>query len=73
MYEIGLNDQGEPFFTMELKHGSTLNQVLEKGKRSQANDHENFKLTQLLNVFIKICDAMAYAHDQGGRSSGFET
>lgn len=54
VYDIGIDD-GRPFFTMDLKGGRSLEQVLgEKALTSR----------QLLDVFVKICDAVAYAHSQ---------
>jgi len=65
VYEIGLNAEEQPFFTMELKNADTLHQVLEKCRKGQGADLEEYSLSHLLNAFIKICDAMAYAHTQG--------
>ncbi|MDD7985214.1 serine/threonine-protein kinase [Lentisphaera marina] len=63
VYEIGINKAGQPFFTMELKNGDTLQKVLNKNQTE--DDKETYSLSQLLNAFIKVCDAVAYAHAQG--------
>lgn len=65
VYEIGLNTEEQPFFTMELKNGDTLQKVLEQRRTGEGTDFEQYSLSQLLNAFVKICDAMAYAHSQG--------
>ena len=54
IYDIALSEKGEPFFTMELKTGSSLRLFL---KQEQSR-------SELLEIFIKICDAIAYAHSR---------
>jgi serine/threonine protein kinase len=54
IYAIALSTKGEPFFTMELKTGSSLSQYLQ-GTHSKS---------ELLGIFIKICDAIAYSHSR---------
>ncbi|MCM8530690.1 MAG: serine/threonine protein kinase, partial [Lentisphaeraceae bacterium] len=54
IYDIALSENGEPFFTMELKTGSCLSQYLK----------ENHSKSELLGIFIKICDAISYAHSR---------
>ena len=53
VYDVGLKENNEPYFTMELKVGDTLSQLMNKDKVS---------LTGLLEIFLKICDAISYAH-----------
>jgi hypothetical protein len=53
VYDVGIDDSS-PYFTMELKTGDTLGEVLK-------NEYE---LNYMLGVFIKICDAMSYAHSR---------
>ena len=52
VYDIGVNEDGLPYFTMELKSGRTMREVLK----------EKNQLIAGLDIFMKICDAMAYAH-----------
>lgn len=56
IFDIGVN-KGGPYFTMELKTGDTLRDIIE-------NESE-LNLNQRLGIFQKICDAIAYAHEQG--------
>ena len=53
--DIGLNDEGLPFFTMDLKRGDSLAVFLKKNRHSRR---------LLLEVFVKLCDALSYAHSQ---------
>jgi len=65
IYNIGVNDAGRPFFTMELKVGDSLAGILKKLKARDADYRERYPLEVLLDIFVKICDAVAYAHSQG--------
>lgn len=55
VYDFGFNEVHIPFFTMELKVGDTL----EDSIKNKSKD-----LNSLLEIFIKICDAISYAHSQ---------
>jgi len=52
IYETGLDHDGTPFFTMDLKGNNTLTKMV----------HDGHPRDLLLEHFIKICDAVAYAH-----------
>lgn len=64
IHDIGLERNGMPFFTMELKTGDTLATILEKLNERDAFYLEKYDLDTLLVIFLKICDAIAYAHDK---------
>lgn len=63
IYDIGLDENSAPFFTMELKTGQNLHDLL-------AKRHKNYKiwqtveLNQFLEMFLKICDGISYSHSQ---------
>ncbi|VGO20802.1 serine/threonine-protein kinase [Pontiella sulfatireligans] len=65
VYNIGVNDEGRPFFTMELKVGDSLSDILKKLNAGSRDYMRRYPLEELLEIFMKICDAMAYAHAQG--------
>ena len=54
IYQIALSNKDEPFFTMELKTGANLGKFIQ----------ESHQKSDLLNIFIKICDAISYAHSR---------
>ena len=58
IYEIGFDQY--PWFSMELIEG----QSLEERIKSQSDSKEDWPLFQRLEIFNKICDAMAYAHSK---------
>lgn len=55
VYDLDVNKEGKPFFTMELKSGHSLEDLI----KSKTND-----LSQRLYLFLKICDAISYAHSK---------
>jgi len=63
IYDAGVDTQGRPFFTMDLKSDRTLASHVVPGRAPEgwqpAGDRE------LLEIFVKICEAMAYAHSRG--------
>lgn len=56
VYDIGYDEDELPFFTMKLINGQSLNELIKQKSSSR---------TQLLEAYVKICDAMAYAHSRG--------
>lgn len=61
VHELGVDAHGTPFFTMRLVRGSSLADVL---KAARAGDR-HWTLSRVLEVMLKVCDAVAYAHSQG--------
>ena len=55
LYDGGLSDAGEPFFTMELVNGRSLTEY--------ASD-ERLDQKQRLGLFLQVCEAVQYAHRQ---------
>ena len=63
IYDMGNDDKGEPFFTMRLMNGETLADNLRR--ESQTTQSNKIPLlNDKLSVFIKICDAIAFAHSK---------
>ncbi|MCU0663907.1 MAG: cyclic nucleotide-binding domain-containing protein [Myxococcota bacterium] len=66
VHELGITEDGVPFFTMKLVEGRTLKELLAEriveGKPRPATDAELFELIQ---IYLKICDAVAFAHERG--------
>ncbi|MEP4077270.1 serine/threonine protein kinase [Haloferula sp.] len=57
IYDTGVDSEGRPFFTMDLKGNTSLANL--------AHHSNKTPLRELLEVFIKVCDAVAYAHSRG--------
>jgi len=62
LHDLGLKDR-HPWFTMKFISGTSLEQVLISLKSGNANQFED--LSDRLDMFIKVCDAVAYAHSRG--------
>lgn len=65
IYELGVNDQNQLFYTMKYVKGMTLDFVLKRIRRGDSEIIAKFPLAQLLTVFQKICEAVAFAHSKG--------
>ena len=55
IYDIGVDDAQLPYFTMPLHHGCNLEEAIQTGELAQVD---------LLEVFLKICEAIGYAHSK---------
>jgi serine/threonine-protein kinase len=60
IYELGRDEQGELYFTMKLVQGRSLRAMI--GRAPPADSEALFNL---LEVFVKVCDALAFAHSRG--------
>ena len=62
LYDIGVDDTGVPFFTMELKVGDSLGEIIKQRSEKSEKYMREYPLHKLLEIFIKVCDAVSYAH-----------
>lgn len=62
IYDAGVDNQGQPFFTMDLKSDRTLASHVVPGRAPA--DWQPATDRELLEIFGKICDALAYAHSR---------
>jgi tRNA A-37 threonylcarbamoyl transferase component Bud32 len=60
----GIEADGTPFFTMELIQGDTLRTIINQLKSGNADYLKTYPLPTLLDLFLKICDALSYAHSR---------
>jgi serine/threonine protein kinase len=65
VYELGLDEYGEVFYTMKYVKGTTLDQVLRRIREREEVAIQKYPLATLLTAFQKICDGVAYAHSMG--------
>ncbi len=61
VHELGIDARGRVFFTMKLVKGQTLGSVIDLASR----DSEGWNRTRVLSVLLRVCEAMAFAHDKG--------
>jgi serine/threonine protein kinase len=63
VYEIGTDRLGNRFFTMKRIDGSTLASWIATARRERPDDSDT--LTEMLAAFVKVCEAVAFAHSRG--------
>lgn len=61
VHELGLDAQGKVFFTMRLVKGGHAGHVF----RHAYHREEGWTTTRALEVILKVCDTMGFAHDKG--------
>ena len=62
LYDIGVDDKGTPYFSMELKVGDSLGDILRHRNKKDEKYLQAYPLHKLLEIYIKVCDAVSYAH-----------
>ncbi len=65
VHELGLSISGAPFFTMKLVGGEDLHKIIGKLAAGDPAYCRKYNLQLLLNIFRKVCDAVAFAHSKG--------
>ncbi|MCC6145478.1 MAG: protein kinase [Candidatus Hydrogenedentes bacterium] len=58
LYELGLRQDGTPYYTMKVVRGKTLAQAIREAKTLPDR-------MRLLPNFLSVCQAVAYAHSRG--------
>jgi tetratricopeptide (TPR) repeat protein/tRNA A-37 threonylcarbamoyl transferase component Bud32 len=68
IYGLGQDDDG-PFYTMPFVRGRTLQEAIQEFHSNDqtivGEGRRSLELRRLLQHFIAVCNAVAYAHDQG--------
>ncbi len=57
IYDTGINELGQDYFTMKLGRGDTMQKLMTQLRESSLQD--------CLALFLKVCDALIYAHSKG--------
>jgi WD40 repeat protein/serine/threonine protein kinase len=61
VHDIGIDEQGNVFFTMQLVDGLDLRKVFELARL----ERDGWNQRRVVGVLIRVCEAMAYAHSKG--------
>ncbi len=59
VHELGITPEGRLYFTMKRLSGRTLGEVLAASQEQPRPEGEQYRLLQL---FLKLCDAVSFAH-----------
>jgi serine/threonine-protein kinase len=62
VHELAIDEHGVPYFTMKLVQGLSFHQWLYGAGHSVGSTE---RLEEGLEIFAKVCDAVAYAHHRG--------
>ncbi len=62
IYDVGLDDTNRIYYTMKLIRGKSLTDILIGLRKKDPEMLQEYRLVRLLNIFQKVCDAVAFAH-----------
>jgi serine/threonine-protein kinase len=69
VYAMGRDDQGRPFYVMRFIRGESLREAIrrfhDESKTGDAFSRNSLEFRQLLQRFVDVCNAIAFAHDRG--------
>lgn len=60
LFDMGIDSQRRPFFTMEFKRGKSLRKIISELKKGK----DEYPYEVRISAFLRICEAMAYAHSR---------
>jgi serine/threonine protein kinase len=62
---LNVNELDKPFYTMKLVRGDSLAAALTGLRLERPAALERYPLGELLAIFLRVCDAIGYAHSRG--------
>lgn len=65
IYDIGIDNNGSPFFTMKYLRGLSLETLLQRLRKGNSKENDEYTLQRLLLIFHRICNAAGFAHSRG--------
>jgi serine/threonine protein kinase/Flp pilus assembly protein TadD len=67
VHDFGLDEAGQPFYVMKLIHGRTLKDAVEQyhSPSGPSGSDREVEWLRLLEVFVDVCQAVAFAHSRG--------
>jgi serine/threonine protein kinase len=70
VYALGHHPDGRPYYAMRFIRGTSLKEAIDRFHNPQAQGlqplgFESLAFRQMLNRFIAVCNAIAYAHSRG--------
>src|SRR5262249_7339833 len=66
VHELGVDDQGQPFYVMKFVRGRTLKEAIDDyhARPAKTAVPREVQLLRLLQTFIDLCQTVAYAHSR---------
>ncbi|OAI47277.1 hypothetical protein AYO44_09860 [Planctomycetaceae bacterium SCGC AG-212-F19] len=65
VHELGADKEKRLFFSMKMVQGRSLAQVLDELRQNPKTAERGWSLARLLNLFVNVCNGLAYAHSRG--------
>src|SRR5262249_7778735 len=66
VHELGTDESGQPFYAMRFVRGRTLQKAIEDyHRKTEHKEAREVELLRLLQVFLTLCQTVAYAHSRG--------
>jgi serine/threonine protein kinase len=65
VHEMGVDGGGNLYFTMKYVEGQSLAELLLKLREGNRDSLRDYPLVKLLDIFIKICEGIGFAHNRG--------
>jgi len=65
VHDIGIDDESRIYYTMQLVRGESLQSITSKIADGEKEYVRKYTLGALLQMFMKVCDAIGYAHSKG--------
>ncbi len=65
LYDIGTDADGVPYYVMKFVEGTTLRDAIKTLHRLNNEMERHLQLVKLLQVFISLCQTIAFAHSRG--------
>ncbi len=65
VHELAVDSSGHVFYTMKFLRGTTLKAIVKAIRNGKNETIEKYPLNTLINIYLKLCDAVAFAHSRG--------
>ncbi len=65
VHDVGLTGDNEVFFAMKNVSGASLGDAIRAARAGETMPREFRTVDGRVRIFLKVCDALAYAHDHG--------
>lgn len=65
VHEMGVTNDGTPYFTMKKVRGNSLAEVLAELRDGNPEMQKRYTLRYLIDVFVHVAQAVAFAHSRG--------
>ena len=62
IHDISLNEDSKPYFTMKSMEDQSLKKIIREIVKLNPLYTKKYTLNALLEIFLKVCDAVSYAH-----------